>query len=114
MFLKNTEQNASDKIRIYIQKHNSKLELERIKCKICMGTGLDKVYKNSDGSFCGDINSYCYKCQGIGYVTYNQNEMFKCFRCNGSGIKPDCVGNVECNLCNGSGLINWLENVIGK
>lgn len=114
MYLDYGEIEKRTKFRLYIISHSSDLYLKDHECIICKGTGLDKVHKNKDGSYSGDLDSYCYKCGGIGYINLETDGMMKCYICNGSGKLTDCYGNPICNLCKGTGLINWIENILGE
>jgi DnaJ-class molecular chaperone len=113
MNLSTSEIESRTKLRSYIISHSSDSTLKKHECMICHGTGLDKVYKTSSGSYCGNLDSYCYKCGGVGYIDCETNGMVKCFKCNGTGRISNCFGHPFCNLCKGTGLINWIDNVLG-
>ena len=113
MNLSISEIESRTKFRSFIIFNSSETYLKEHECIICHGTGLDKVHKNSDGSYCGDLDSYCYKCGGVGYINCETNGMEKCFKCNGSGRIIDVFAKPFCNLCKGTGLINWVQNVLG-
>ena len=113
MNLSISEIESRTKLRSYIISNSPEIYLKKHECKVCHGTGLDKVYKMKNGSYCGDLDSYCYKCGGVGYIDLETNGMIKCFKCNGSGRINDWCGNSFCNFCKGTGLINWIQNVLG-
>jgi DnaJ-class molecular chaperone len=108
-----SEAELKTKLRSFIVSNFSDIYLKQHECVICHGTGLDKVHKNFDGSYCGDLDSYCYKCGGVGYINYETNTMEKCFKCNGSGRIIDDFAKPFCNFCKGTGFISWIQNILG-
>lgn len=49
----------------------------------------------------------------------NDGTEFTCDRCDGSGCDPEQpqeleIAGKECTKCNGDGVVDWLENAVGK
>ena len=99
----------SSRIRKFLMNNNSVDDLEKYKCNKCDGLGLDMVYKNSYGGYSGDVESYCARCDGVGYVKIDKREMRTCVKCGGIG-RTRLEG--LCERCNGTGWVNWLEDMI--
>jgi RecJ-like exonuclease len=112
MFLETNQASTVIRIRDFIEKNNSKKEINKFKCKICGGTGLRDYQKMSDESGYFWPGEYCNTCNGIGYINVNKinSEFFYCYKCKGKCFDDKMN---ECSFCKGTGFINWIKNVIG-
>ena len=110
MFLNLQEIQAANKRRELIQKyffHNVRM------CNGCAGTGLGNfITSGEDHSW--DGHSYCDKCKGIGYLSWEETLLKKlCPTCNGGGNQKGT--NKKCSSCEGEGVVDWIKYMrIGK
>jgi hypothetical protein len=79
------------------------------KCTSCKGTGL-VTGENYGGGPVWDCNSYCGDCDGYGGKFILGEVIFECNECK----DKDKHEKFRCEKCRGSGVVDWLENLINK
>jgi len=80
-------------------------------CKDCNGNGLGGVWKHENiDDYAWDTSSYCETCYGVGFINFEKkynalsDEVFICNKCQGVG----------CINCNGTGMVDWIGNIMGR
>jgi DnaJ-class molecular chaperone len=104
--LTNQEAEHLNKLKGYL-KH---IEFEKLNpnaqyCPDCKGTGLYNVCRGRTGITFWD-GLYCLRCQGLGYLGYNDPCITVCPICKG-----DLNLDKTCSACMGIGLVDWITNI---
>jgi hypothetical protein len=79
------------------------------KCNVCKGTGLYINQYTSEGPV-WDCDWYCGDCNGYGGMFVLGEVIFECSECK----SDHRYERIHCKKCNGSGYVDWVENIIGK
>jgi len=75
-------------------------------CNDCAGTGLDNVKFLDNGNDASwDGASFCDKCEGVGYLKWEETVTHKlCPSCKGGGGYEQV-----CTTCLGQGVLDWIQ-----
>lgn len=57
---------------------------------------------------------HCYKCKGLGYLKVTQEQITIYGICGESMNVPGNITKDWCRVCNGTGVLDWVENARGQ